>query len=119
MTPLWLALAGGGGALARFVVDGHIRTKLDRGFPWGTILINASGSLLLGILTGLTLHHHAGSTLKLILGTGFCGGYTTFSTASFETVRLIEQNRPRAAALHMFANLALTLSLAALGLYIT
>ena len=119
MTPLWIALAGGSGAVARFVVDGHVRTKLYRGFPWGTTLINASGSLLLGALTGVVLYHHAGTGLKLIFGTGFCGGYTTFSTASFETVRLIEEKRAAAAAGHLASNVLLTLGFAAFGLWIT
>ncbi len=119
MIPLWISLAGGAGAVTRFVVDGHIRTNLYRSFPWGTTLINATGSLLLGALTGLALYHHVSTNLRLILGTGFCGGYTTFSTASFEAVRLIEEKRLRAAWLHLTSNACLTLGLAFLGLWFT
>jgi CrcB protein len=97
-----LLVAGGVGALLLFVGDGLIRTRLGRNFPWGNFIINASGSFLFGIITGLALHHHTSATTKLILGTGFCGGYTTFSTASFETVRLIEDNKYWSAAFSAF-----------------
>jgi CrcB protein len=60
-------------------------------FPWATIIINVTGSLLLGVLAGLVIFDGAPSSLQQIVGTGFCGGYTTFSTASFETVRLAQQ----------------------------
>ncbi|HUB93661.1 MAG TPA: fluoride efflux transporter CrcB [Verrucomicrobiae bacterium] len=120
MIAIWVSLAGGVGAVARFVLDGHIRSRDHRRYtlPWGTTLINASGSLVLGVLTGLVLYHHTSASLKLILGTGFCGGYTTFSTASFETVRLFEERRVSAAYWHLVTNVSLTLSLAALGLWI-
>jgi CrcB protein len=121
MTPLWLSLAGGVGALSRFVVDGHIRTKHYGAFrfPWGTTFINASGALILGTLTGLVLYHHASTDMKLILGTGFCGGYTTFSTASFEAVRLFEEKRVNAASWHIASNMLLTLGFAGVGMYLT
>ena len=53
-------------------------------------MINVSGSILLGLLTGLTLSHHLSDLGKALLGTGFCGAYTTFSTFTFETIRLVE-----------------------------
>jgi fluoride exporter len=60
-------------------------------FPWGTFLINVSGSLALGFLTGLALYHGFPDTPKVVLGAGFCGAFTTFSTYTFETVRLVEE----------------------------
>lgn len=96
MTPgvfLLLCAAGGLGAATRFVGDGLIRSKVKTAFPWATALINMSGSLALGILTGLVLSNIASSDLSAIIGTGFLGGYTTFSTASYETVQLIRQRR--------------------------
>jgi len=116
MTLLLLCIAGGVGALARFVADGLIRTRLGRSFPWGTLIINISGSLLLGVITGLVLYRHAAPATKLMLGTGFCGGYTTFSTASFETVRLIEEKRFRRALFNSCGTLILTILGGALGL---
>jgi CrcB protein len=119
MTILIVMLAGGTGALLRFIVDGLVRTKLGRIFPWGTLIINASGSLLLGIITGLVLYHHDSSVVKLIIGTGFCGGYTTFSTASFETVRLIEERRFHVAVFNALGGLTIVVAAAALGLGLT
>jgi CrcB protein len=113
-----LAVAGGTGALARFVVDGMLSERIGRRFPWATMVINVSGSFALGLLTGLVLRHHISLATKLILGTGFCGGYTTFSTASFETVRLIEAKRTGAALMYSAGSIAATLFGAAIGLYV-
>ena len=85
-----VGVAGSAGAVARFLIDGAVRRRVTGPLPVGTILINISGSLILGFLTGLVLYHGAPDRLTLVAGTGFCGGYTTFSTASFETVRLIQ-----------------------------
>ena len=90
MIPLWISVAGGVGAVARFVTDGLVRTLLGRKFPWGTLIINILGSFILGVLTGLVLHNHASSNIKLILGTGFCGGFTTFSTFANENMSLFK-----------------------------
>ena len=116
MTILYLTLAGGFGALMRFIVDGIVRTFLGRAFPWGTLFINISGSFVLGFITGLVMQSHIATDMKLIIGTGFCGGYTTFSTVSFETVRLLEESRYKAAALNSIGTLALALLGAAIGL---
>lgn len=100
MTP-WifvaLCVAGGLGSLARFLADGLIRSKTPAGYPWATTLINVTGSLLLGILTGLAVGSVVPTELQLVLGTGFLGGYTTFSTSSYETVQLIRERRYAAA----------------------
>ncbi|HEX5455979.1 MAG TPA: fluoride efflux transporter CrcB [Candidatus Saccharimonadales bacterium] len=118
MTVLFISLAGGSGALARFIVDGLVRTRLGRRFPWGTMLINISGSLILGIITGLFLNHKVGMNTKLILGTGFCGGYTTFSTASFESVRLIEEKLYSQAFYQIMGSLVFSVAFAGLGIWI-
>jgi fluoride exporter len=78
------------GAPLRYVVDVSVGERVGGRFPWGTLVINASGSLLLGVLTGLVLYHAFPKTPKVILGTGFCGAYTTFSTFAYETVGLAE-----------------------------
>ena len=91
MTPFLIAAAGSLGAISRFVLDGHIKARYNHGFPWATFMINATGSLLLGFVSGLLLRHHGFAETEMIIGAGFCGGYTTFSTASFETVRLLER----------------------------
>ncbi len=116
MIPLCISVAGGAGAVGRFVTDGFIRTVLGRNFPWGTLIINVVGSFILGIVTGTVLYRHGSSTIKLIMGTGFCGGFTTFSTASFEAVRLIEEKRYGAVAVQVVGNCGLALLAAAAGL---
>lgn len=116
MTVLALAVAGALGAVVRFAVDSYAKSKL-RGtvFPWATVGINISGSLLLGFLAGIVLFDGAPSDLQTIVGTGFCGGYTTFSTASFETVRLIQSGSYRAASINAVATLVLSIGACAAG----
>jgi CrcB protein len=91
VTVLAIMLAGATGAVLRFVIDAAVKHRRTMTFPWATIFINVTGSLLLGILAGLVIFDGAPNSLQQIVGTGFCGGYTTFSTASFETVRLAQQ----------------------------
>jgi fluoride exporter len=97
-----LCVAAGGliGAPTRFLVDRLVADRVERDFPLGTFLINISGSFLLGLLTGLDLAGHMPILVKAFVGTGFCGAYTTFSTWSFETVRLVEEGE----YLEAFAN---------------
>lgn len=116
MTVVLLSLAGGLGAVCRLVVDGAVRARWGRGFPYGTLVINVGGSLLLGLLSGLVLFHGVPTAWRSVLGTGFCGGYTTFSTASFETVRLIQERRPVAAVLNGAGSLVLAVLAGGLGL---
>jgi len=121
VTPLLfiaVALAGGLGAAARFVLDGVVRarTASRMTFPVGTFVINATGSLLLGLVVGLTSAQILPETLQAVVGAGFLGGYTTFSTASFETVRLLQERRLGAAAVNSFGMLAVCVLLATAGL---
>ncbi|MDT0270458.1 fluoride efflux transporter CrcB [Streptomyces sp. DSM 44915] len=93
-----VALGGAVGALARYGVDRAIRARHDGTFPWGTLLVNLLGSLVLGGLTGALLAGAAGEWLGPLLGVGFCGALTTYSTFSYETLRLAETGRLPAAA---------------------
>lgn len=113
---VWVGLAGAVGALARFSVNGAIRARRATVVPAGTVTINLTGSLILGVLTGLVAFHAAPSTLTLVAGTGMCGGYTTFSAASFETVRLAQQGRLGPAATNLTVTLIGALAAAAAGL---
>jgi len=115
VTPILISLAGSFGATSRFVLDGHLRNKYRHDFPWATIIINVSGSLFLGIVTGALLKHRGFSNIETVIGTGFCGGYTTFSTASFETVRLFEQRRYVAALSQALGSLVMAVIAAAAG----
>jgi CrcB protein len=89
--------AGGAGSLLRYLVDAATKARLTTQLPVATIGINIVGSALLGLITGLVLFAGAPSTLALVAGTGFCGGFTTFSTASFETVAMARRGANRLA----------------------
>jgi fluoride exporter len=111
-----LALAAGAlGAVTRFVLDATIKQRWRSPFPLATVVINVTGSLLLGLLAGLVVFHGQPSAWQTIVGTGFCGGYTTFSTASFETVRLVQQGRRTFALLNALGSLVLSVAACATG----
>lgn len=114
-----VCLAGGIGAALRFVVDGLVREKLPSAFPFGTAAINLSGSFVLGFVTGVTVA--AAVTVPgwaLVTGTGLLGGYTTFSTASLETMRLLQQRRYGLTFANGFVVLTLSVLLALAGLWL-
>ena len=112
---LLIAVLGGLGAASRFVVDGSIRTRWSRVFPLATLVINVSGSFLIGLINGAHLYHGLGPTWLAVAATGFCGGYTTFSTAMAETVRLIQAGELRRATANAVGSVLLCLGAAALG----
>jgi CrcB protein len=111
-----VAALGAVGATARYLVDRLVTVRTGGRRPWGTFVINATGAFLLGLITGLALHHHIGDTTKAVLGTGFCGAFTTFSTFAYETPRRPPPARPPPAAANLVVGLVLGLALAAAGL---
>ncbi len=113
---LVVALAGGAGAVLRALVIHRVGVRRDDPLPVGTILVNASGSLLLGILTGLSIYHGLGSHLLAVIGVGLCGGYTTWSTASWETVHLLHTGHRREAVIYTVGGLVVCLAAAAAGI---
>lgn len=114
----WVALAGALGAVLRFTVDSEFKRRYPSEFPWGTGFINASGSLIIGLIAGVVMFGSGAHELQAIIGTGFCGGYTTFSTASFETVRLIQQGRRGIAVGYATGSLVVSVAACAAGLAI-
>jgi CrcB protein len=116
---LIVALAGGAGAALRALVIHHVGIRQPDPLPLGTMLVNASGSLLLGILTGLSLYHGLGTHLLAIIGTGLCGGYTTWSTASWETIHLLHTGHRTTAVLYTVGGLGVCLAAAASGIALT
>ncbi len=110
------SLAGSVGAVARYLADGAVQDRTSGVFPAGTLVVNVAGSLVLGIVTGLTWYHGFGSSGRALVGTGFCGAFTTWSTVSWETVRLTEQGSYGAAAVTAFGGLATSLAAAGLGI---
>ncbi|MER6283180.1 fluoride efflux transporter CrcB [Streptomyces sviceus] len=100
----WLLVVLGAmvGAPLRYLTDRAVQSRHDSVFPWGTFAVNVTGCLILGLLTGAVAAGAAGSHLQLLLGTGLCGALTTYSTFSYETLRLTEAG----ARLYGVANVA-------------
>ncbi|GGN49032.1 putative fluoride ion transporter CrcB 2 [Streptomyces albiflavescens] len=88
----WLLVIIGAavGAPLRYLTDRTVQMKHDTVFPWGTLVVNVTGCLVLGLLTGAASAGHASPHLQLLIGTGLCGALTTYSTFSYETLRLTE-----------------------------
>lgn len=119
--PVWLGflLAAAIGAPARYLLDGLVQDRTTGAFPWGTFAVNISGCFILGTITGLALYHGLSPDTRLVLGTGGMGAYTTFSTFSFETVRLAEEGAIDEAVRNAAGTFVVGLAAAALGLAIT
>jgi CrcB protein len=113
-----LSVAGGLGAVVRLVFDGFLRSRVKVAYPLGTTVINVTGSLLLGLVTGLAVTHALPTEWRFVLGTGFLGGYTTFSTASYETVRLAQAGRYAAALANGIGMFMVSLLAAGVGLWL-
>jgi len=88
MTLVGVLIAGAAGAIARYLVDGAVQSRVGGVFPWGTFFVNISGSFILGVIVGFALYQGLSDAPRAILGAGFCGAYTTFSTFTYETFRL-------------------------------
>lgn len=116
MTLLGVLVASACGALARYVVDGAVQDRVGGIFPWGTFVVNVSGSLVVGVLAGLALYHGLADAPRAVLGIGFCGAYTTFSTFSYETVRLVEEGARITAITNVLASTVAGLAAAGVGL---
>ena len=112
-------MAGAAGALARYLVTRAVQARTRSALPWGTFVVNVTGSFVLGVLTGAGLHHGLAETPRIVLGVGFCGAFTTFSTLAVETVRLVETGSPGAALRNLVGSTASGLIAAAAGLGIS
>ena len=119
MTALLVAVAAALGAVSRYALDLAIQRRHRGVFPLGTMTINVLGSLILGIVTGLAAHHGLNARAAVVAGVGFCGGFTTFSTWTWETLALAEARASRLALLNVLGSLALGLAAAAAGLALT
>lgn len=107
-------VAGGAGAVLRFLVDRTVARRVARPFPFGTLAVNISGAALLGVISGLAL----GRVAALLADTAFVGAYTTFSTWMLESQRLGEERQLRPALANIIVSVALGLAAAQLGLRI-
>ena len=112
---LLVAVGGAVGAPLRYLTDQAVQARHDTVFPWGTFAVNVVGSLVLGILTGAALSGTAGHQVQLLLGTGLCGALTTYSTFSYETLRLAESGAKFLAATNVIVSVAAGLGAVFLG----
>jgi fluoride exporter len=116
MLLLWVgvSVAGGAGAVLRFLVDRAVARRAARSFPLGTLTVNITGAALLGLIGGLALSRHA----ALLADTAFIGSYTTFSTWMLETQRLGEERQVRSAVTNLVASIVLGVAAALVGQWI-
>jgi fluoride exporter len=113
---LWVAIGAAVGAPARYLTDRAIQARHEAAFPWGTFTVNLIACCVLGVVTGLAGEVSAGAAA--VLGTGFCGALSTYSTFGFETMRLAQTRRPRLALGYVGASIVAGLTLAALGWWV-
>lgn len=115
---LLVAVAAGGfvGAPVRYLADRFVAGRAGTDFPLGTCAVNVAGAFLLGLLSGLAIRHRLPSGAQALAGTGFCGAFTTFSTWSFETVRLVEAGELVRAFVNAAASLVVGLAAAGAGI---
>ncbi|WLQ34783.1 fluoride efflux transporter CrcB [Streptomyces castrisilvae] len=113
----WLLVIVGAavGAPLRYLTDRAVQSRHDTVFPWGTFTVNMAGCLILGLLTGAVVAGAASSPVQLLVGTGFCGALTTYSTFSYETLRLAEDGARLYAAANAVASVVIGLGAAFAG----
>jgi CrcB protein len=116
--PFLLVFVGGGlGSICRFGIS-LLLTPFAMRFPWATLLSNAIACLVLGILLGLQMHQAAPDARRFFLATGFCGGFSTFSTFSAETIQLYQSGQPLLAAANLVGSLTVCILCLLLGVRI-
>jgi fluoride exporter len=111
----WVALGGAVGSMLRYGCSRALNIVV---FPFGTLLVNVLGCLAIGLLWGL-FTRHANEQLRLLLVTGFCGGFTTFSTFTYEGIQLIQDNRWTTFAVYTVISLSLGLAATFIGFKLT
>jgi CrcB protein len=114
---LFIALGGSLGAVARYGVSSYVLTTVSEIFPWGTLIVNLSGSFLMGVVIELFEHTIVPPNLRSLITIGFLGAYTTFSTYSMETVNLLRDGEVRLATTNFLLSNVLACLLFILGLY--
>ncbi|MGC1482062.1 MAG: fluoride efflux transporter CrcB [Chthoniobacterales bacterium] len=115
----WVALGGALGSVVRFGISEWMVQRVGAGFPWGTFLVNAVGSLLIGILAALAVSEggrfFSQPTARAFLMTGICGGFTTFSTFSLQTLALVQDGQWLGAAANVIGSVTVCLIAVAAG----
>jgi CrcB protein len=115
MLAIAVGVAASFGAVSRYLVDQVVQHQHDQAFPWGTFAINVSGSFLLGLTTGWAAHHGLPPVTTTLIGVGFLGGYTTWSTYLWESLVLAEAGALGQAALNVLGSLVMGVAAATGG----
>ncbi|CAM5566722.1 MULTISPECIES: fluoride efflux transporter CrcB [Streptomyces] len=113
----WLLVIAGAvvGAPLRYLTDRAVQARHDTVLPWGTFVVNVTGCLVLGLLSGAVTYGAASHSVQLLVGTGFCGALSTYSTFSYETLRLAEAGARFFAAANVVASVVTGLGAAFIG----
>ena len=107
---IWIAIGGAAGSVLRFLIGGMVQRSGGVSFPLGTLAVNVIGAFLIGVLTQHYMHVQTSPVLRTALITGFCGGFTTFSAFSIETVGLLEGGAYAKAAAYILLSVSLCLA---------
>jgi fluoride exporter len=113
VTALWVAVGAAVGAPLRYLVDRAVQSRHRRRFPWGTLTVNVVGSFVLGVVTAAATA--LGPAWGAVLGTGFCGALTTYSTFGHDTFTLLERGAPRSATANLLGSVLAGVAAAGLG----
>ena len=119
MIAVGILVFGAIGAVARYFVDGVVTDRVEGRLPYGTLVVNVAGSFILGVVVGLVLYHGGSANTRALIGTGFCGAFTTWSALSWETMRLVEDGATGAAVLALIVGVSTSLLAAAAGLVLS
>ena len=113
---LWVGVGGFLGANARYLIGAWVGSRMGSAFPYGTLVINVSGSFILGVIMGLVDARALSPAFRLAAGVGFVGAYTTFSTFTYETMRLVEDGSSLLAVVNVAGSLLAGLAATIAGL---
>jgi CrcB protein len=116
MILIYIGLGGAAGSILRYVLGGAAQRAMHAGFPYGTLFVNVAGCFLIGVLIKLFLNVEPPASLRALLVVGFCGGFTTFSTFTSETIGLAESGAYLRAGVYVMLSLVLCLSATGAGL---
>lgn len=117
-TMLLIGTGGFAGSVGRYLLTKFVATKLPMAFPLGTFAVNTLGCFLIGIVMGLSFQHTITTQTRLLLATGFCGGFTTFSTYSLEIFELYQKGEAGISLLYLFGSIILGVLCIWLGLWL-
>ncbi|MBM7570998.1 fluoride efflux transporter CrcB [Aquibacillus albus] len=116
MAFFFVAFGGLIGSIARYIISSHWNSKK---YPFGTFIVNSSGSILLGILVALRINNPENDWVSLLVGIGFCGSFTTFSTFSKETIEMLFSKNYKQAFLYTFSSFAVSIFFVSIILVLT